>query len=107
VNGSNHQGRHWRWDRSAAVNRPCGGENPDGVDEFRQLLSDGWGSPINEITDMFTECKGVIFEQRGNRIFETDLVAKKVKMFTALGTEATNASDQSSITNVKFIAFGR
>jgi len=42
----------------------------------------------------------------GNRLFQWDPVNKKMKLFTALGTEAANASDQSTIV-LPIVVLGR
>lgn len=42
----------------------------------------------------------------GNRICEYDYANSKLKLYTALGTEAANGSDQSAIT-VRVFAIGR
>lgn len=64
------------------------------------------GEDITGIFDKFASVLGCVFETRGNRVFETDYTNKKVKVFTALNTEAAAASDQSTITDVRFIAWG-
>jgi len=61
------------------------------------------------ISTPWNKFKSVVFvnvEPRGNRVFEVDYTAKKVKLFTALGTEAANESDQSSITGVRMRLVG-
>lgn len=65
------------------------------------------GESISEITDFFrgSQADSIVFEQLSNRIVTFDRTAKKALLYTALSTEAANASDQSSIV-VRFIAIG-
>lgn len=64
------------------------------------------GELFTEVSGLFTTLLGVVFEQRTNRVVTYDYTNNKVLLQTALGTEAANASNQSSITGVRFIAWG-
>lgn len=46
------------------------------------------------------------FDNAASRIAVYDKAAGKVKLFTAMSTEAANASDQSTI-KVRFVAYGK
>ena len=65
------------------------------------------GESCVEITDQFRggAADVILFGQQSNRIVVYDKTNKKVLLYTALGTEAANASDQSSIVT-RFIAIG-
>ncbi len=54
---------------------------------------------------VFKEVVQVVPSPLSNRIVTYDRTNKKLLLHTALGTEAANASDQSSIT-VRVVAFG-
>ena len=66
------------------------------------------GEDISEIFNQFKNCKRVIVDAlgtAGSRLFAVDFANKKLKVFTALSTEAANASDQSAI-ECRFNAIG-
>lgn len=64
------------------------------------------GESISDIWNDFTEVLAIFTEQRGARLFEVNYSTKKLLMYTAVGTEATNASNQSTITDVRLWAIG-
>lgn len=65
------------------------------------------GEDISEITAFFRggNADAIVFEQLATRIVTFDRTAKKALLYTALSTEAANASNQSAIV-VRFIAIG-
>ena len=63
------------------------------------------GESITDITGQFKEVFAVFFEDLSNRIVTFDKTNNKALVYTALGTEAANTSDQSSIA-VRFLAIG-
>lgn len=63
------------------------------------------GELFTDVSSMFTAMLGVVFEQHISRIVTYDYTNNKVLLQTALGTEAANASNQSTIT-VRFLAWG-
>lgn len=65
------------------------------------------GESITDIYDMFRSCNGVIFQgSDGTRLFAVDHTNKKVKAFSALGTEVANATDLSAVTGIRWLAWG-
>lgn len=72
------------------------------------------GEDISEITSLFRECKGVIFESKGGRFFETDLTNKKVRAMqfdypaaaAGAAVEVPNLTDLSAVTGVGWFAYG-
>ena len=65
------------------------------------------GEDVSEIASFFRGgvADAIVFEQLSNRIVTYDKSAKKALLYTALSTEAANASNQSTIA-VRFIAIG-
>lgn len=64
------------------------------------------GEDVSGLWDLFTEVLHVFVAPRNNRVFEVDHTNKKLKLYTALGTEAGSASDQSSVTGVHLLIVG-
>ena len=64
------------------------------------------GEDISDLFDGFREVKAIHVSGPASRLYEPDLTAKKLKLFTAVGTEAGNGTDQSAITGVKLMAVG-
>jgi hypothetical protein len=64
------------------------------------------GEDISALFNLFRSVSAVFVSGPATRLYEVDYTNKKLKLFTAIGTEATNASDQSSITGVRLLAVG-
>ena len=88
-----------------------GGAKPI-IDRYYQIDFDSsyptGGESISTIFDDFKEVLCITVEPRGSRLFEIDYTAdaEKIKLYTAVGTEATNASNQSTITDVRLRVSG-
>src|SRR5688572_9036147 len=71
------------------------------------------GEDISDIFNQFVELYGCLFDDANvaTKKVAVDYTAKKVKVFvedatSGIGAEAANASDQSTIANLRFIAWG-
>jgi hypothetical protein len=71
------------------------------------------GEDISDVFNQFKECLLIWFEQpltgaQTGKFIKTDYTNKKAQLFTnaSPAVEVTNASDQSAIVNLRFIAIG-
>lgn len=64
------------------------------------------GESISAIWNDLRTVNQIFVSTIANRIPVVDYSGKKLKLYTALGTEASDTSDQSSITGVKLTAIG-
>lgn len=64
------------------------------------------GEDISDIFDDFNTVLQIIPSTVSNRVVTVDYSGKKLLLYTALGTQASGSSDQSSISGVRLTVIG-
>lgn len=64
------------------------------------------GEDISGIFNDFTTVHQIIISPRFNKIITVDYSGKKLLLYTSLGTQAGDGTDQSAVTDVRLTAIG-